>query len=319
MNNKIVDIYNLDNLKTDTYYKTFRITFENDLIYSFEIDEELHSKNKIKPIETKPYLDIFDLTNIIKEYIYNECLIGIKFIIHNIETSVKFNSNVFSDYIYDGQIVIDNIIKNKYFELEIGKKLLIKNGYIQINIYKLKSTILFDENKIINSVYTCRHNNEYVNPDKYFYNLKSTTLFIKLPYRNIDKLKCNIKHSDRLIKTIEIPFTSNNNEGTLHVEMYRPCKDYYYFLITKIIYNGSIIDSVQNNKCYCVEYKLQDYIKTHNKFFNRQKMCLCFARKLSFKLNEMNIKFYKIDKNILIDKLYIYKDEEEILRYFYIY
>lgn len=310
----IVDIYDLDNLKTDCEYKTIRINIIDDKIYSLEIDREIHNINKIEISETK-LLTILDFTEIIKKYCYYGCLIGIKFILQNIETHVKFNSEIFHDYIYDGQIIIDKI--NDIFELEIYKKSPITNGYIQINIYKLK--LFSDEYKIMNSLYNCRHDNEYVNPDKYFYNLKSTTLFIKLSYDHMNTIIKEYKHNNKLIKTIEIPFLSNNIEGTLQCELYKPCKYYCYFLIIKIIYNGSIIDTIQNTKCNCIEYELQDYIKTHNKFFNRQKMCLCFVRKLFFKLNNMNIKYYKIDKNILIDELYINKTFDEILRYFYIY
>jgi hypothetical protein len=314
MDDKIIDIYDLDNLKTNCNYFTMRITISNDKIYSFEIDGESHNINKINTVKTDKFSNVFELSHIIKDYGYNECLIGIKFQTHNIDTFKRFKSTFFCDYIYDGQIIIDNI--KDIFELDIGKKFPILNGHIQIYIYELK--ISLDENKSVNSLYNCIHDNEYIHPDKYYYNLKSTTLYFKITYGTMDRHIREYKNSNKLIKTIEIPFTSNNKEGTLQIEMYKPCTSYCCCLITKIIYNEYIIDTVQNNKCNCIQYELLDYIKTDNIFYNRQKMCFCFSRKLFVKLNEMNIKYYKIDKNILTEKCYIQFDED-ILRYFYIY
>jgi hypothetical protein len=313
MDDKIINIYNLDNLKTDCNYFTMRITIENDKIYSFEIDGEMHNKNKIKILKDSLYSSKLELSHIIKDYGYNSCLIGIKFIIYNIDTFIDYRSITFNGCIYDGQIIIDNI--GDIFELEIGKKFPIVNGYIQINIYELKTSI--EKNLGYNYLYNCRHDNEYINPDKYFYNLKSTTIYFKILYENMNQCIKKYKNLNKLIKIVEIPFTSNNKEGLLHIEMYKPCSSYCCCLITKIVYDENIIDTVQNNKCNCNHYELLDYIKTDNKFFNKQKMCYCFAEKLFKKLRELDIVSYKIDKKIFIDKFYI--SDEEILRHFYIY
>jgi hypothetical protein len=311
MDNKIIDIYNLDNLKTDCKYFTMRITILNDEIYSFEIDGETHNKNKINIIKNKTFSNILELSQIIKEYGYNETLIGIKFILHNIDTPVNYKSTIFTDDIYNGQIIYDNIIN--IFELNIGKKLPIINGYVQINIYKLKILLKISVNDYLILDY------EYINPDKYFYNFKSSTFYFKVKYNNMNKFIKEYNNFNKLIKIDEISFTSNNKEGTLQIEMYKPCKNYYCCLITKINYNGYIIDMIQNIKCNCIEYELLEYIKTENKFYNRQKMCICFAKKKYLKLNEINIKYYKIDKNILINKFYMNNDKNEIQRYFYYY
>lgn len=307
MDNKIIDIYNVNNLKTDCKYFTMRITILNNEIYSFEIDGETHNKNKIKFEKDKTVLKILKLSQIIKEYGYNENLIGIKFILHNIDSPVYYKSTIFSDDIYNGQIIFDNIIN--IFDIMFEQKLPI-NGYVQINIYKLKILSRISVNDYLILDY------EYINPDKYFYNLKSSTFYFKIKSYNINKYIKEYNNFNKLIKIDEIPFTSNNKEGTLQIEMYKPCNNYYCCLITKINYNGYIIDMIQNIKCNCIGYELLDYIKTENKFYNRQKMCICFAKKLYLKLNEINIKYYKIHKNILNNKFYMNSDGG-IQRYFY--
>jgi hypothetical protein len=85
MKNKIIDIYNLDKLKSDSDYFTMRITIQNDEICSLEIDGETHNKNKIIITKKKTYSTILDINNIITEHGYNNCMIGIKFKIKELE------------------------------------------------------------------------------------------------------------------------------------------------------------------------------------------------------------------------------------------
>jgi hypothetical protein len=298
--NNIVDIYNLDNLKTDCSYFTIKITFDNDKIHSLEIDGELHNKNKININYFNKFRPIFNLYDIIDDYGYDNILIGIKFKIHNINTQIIYRSeNMYESSVYDDEIIIDKIV-NKNFKIEFRKYMTIEKitGSIQINIYELKQSNI--------SPYSFKYSDLEYYSEKFripnnFYILKLDTPYFKIhkAYTDLNIPKC----VNKIFKNYEIPFIHNNVEGTIQLECYCNCSIYLYYLITKIVYNGTIIDIVQNNKCACNEYSVLDYIKTSSKFYNRKKKCLCFLIKLNNLLKELKLYHVFIKKDIFKEKL----------------
>lgn len=320
MNEKIVDIYNLDYLKTDCNYFTIRILFQNNQITNLEIDGETHNKKKI-PLSRQMeghriYLRLID---IIEDYGFDLSLIGIK-INHNINNRIRYISNFTLDNsVYNGQVIIDHIEDKCTFEF--NKNSL--NGYIQINIYEiLPSYLKFKSlnNKLFNMsisikniVYNSRFNNEIINRVDNYYTFGRGTKYFRIYSDCFNNLK-GIKN--KYIKLIELPFTDYNKEGTLQLECYKICNSYYYFVISKIIYSGEIITTTQNTKCDCTDYQLINYVKTDNEFFNKTKMCWCHFNKINNKLRELKILNYQIEKNIFEEKLQL-KFSCEINRFFY--
>lgn len=301
MDDKIVDIYNLDNLKTDCSYFTIKITFDNDKIYSLEIDGESHNKNKIKLNYYNKQRLVLNLYDIIDDYGYDNILIGMKFKIYNMYTQIIYRSeNINENSLYDDEIIIDNII-NENFKIEFRKYISDEKitGSIQINIYELKQsnitpyTFKYSDFKYSNIEYYSGK----INIPNNFYVLKLDTSYFKI-YK--DYVNLNISNRvNKIIKIYEIPFIQHNIEGTIQLECYSNCPIYFYYLITKIVYNGTIIDTVQNNKCMCNEYSALDYIKTSSKFYNRKKKCWCFLYKLYNLLTDFKLYYIYIKKDII--------------------
>lgn len=312
MDDKIVDIYNLDNLKSDFNYFTIKITFENNKIYSLEIDGELHNKNKLDRLISKNIF-IINLYDIIDEYGYDCMLIGIKFKIHNINKQIIYSSNnKYEQSIYDGQIILDDI--DDKFEIQIAK-LSEQNskkitGSIQIDIYEL-----LESKK--------SHHESIRSYTQYYYDPFDVHDFccLKLPTPYLKILKYNVKLDipdkiNKCIRKYEIPFVEKNMEGTIQLECYSNCSKYFYYVITKIVYNGTIIDCMQNYKCDCSEYASLDYIRTDNKFSNKIKMCWCFLNKLYKIIKELKLEFIFIKKEDLIKSLNLKNNIESICRYY---
>jgi len=293
----IVDIYNLNNLKIDDDYFTIKIIFEKNKIYSLEINGELQNKNKIDSYYYNSHRFIINLYDIIKDYGYNNKQISIKFKIYNINDSIidYRSDNIAGISLYDGQIINDCIKKKFQINLQVLFEKI--TGSIQINIHKIKQS-----EKIYNNI-----NYEYLEiletfNEHYFLHLDDISyLRIKKYSLCFDEMPIQI---NKIIKTYELPFiSSTSTEGTIEIECYKNCSEYLYYIITKINYNGYIIDFVQNNKCICDEYTMLDYIKTDNKFYNRKKKCRCFINKIYKLLTELNLGTIKIKKNIFEQKL----------------
>lgn len=305
MGDKIVDIYNLNNLKTDCNYFTMKITFDNDKIYSLEIDGETHNKNKIDINYYNKNIIILDLYKILEDYGFDNQLFGIKFKIHNINLQITYISyHIYEESVYDGEIVIDNIINHK-FKIEFRKILHTEKitGYIQLNIYELINILPLLPNKynetlkILNNLYILNLDTQYFKINKNFVNL-------------------DIKNRiNKVIKKYELPFYQKNIEGTVQIECYSNCSKYFYYIITRIVYNGTIIETIQNNKCNCDEYNALDFIKTESIFYNREKKCRCFLTKLYKLLKELKIESIFIKKNDILQNLNL-KEMCEIMSYF---
>lgn len=310
MDDKIVDIYNLDSLKSDCNYFTMRITLENSKIHSFEIDGESHNKNKINIHQSQKMLFI-NLYDIIEEYNYDCTLIGIKFKIHNINQEISYVSSMKSDKsIYDGQIIIDDIYDKfqiQFYKSSENEKI---TGSIQINIYELAESRKSQHENIRNYL---QYYYDVLDVNEFCY-LKIPTIYFKIlkNYVKLDiPLKCN-----KVVKKYEIPFIQKNIEGTVQLECYSNCSIYFYYVITRIVYNGSIIDTTQNYKCDCSEYTTLDYIRTDNKFTNKIKMCWCFLDKLYKILKELKLYTIYIKKEDLIKRLNFENDVDSISRYY---
>lgn len=310
MDDKIVNIYDLDNLKTDCNYFTIKITFENDKIYSLEIDGESHNKNKIIIIPSSKIL-FLNLYDIIEDYGYDYMLVGIKFKIHNINTPIGYRTYKKSEKsIYDGQIIIDDIQEKFQIDLIKGEKI---SGSVQINIYELMRSKISHHDNFRN------YSQFYMEPfdiSSNFYCLKLLTSYLKIFKHNV---KLDIPGKiNKCIRKYEIPFVEKNMEGTIQLECYINCSRYIYYVISRIAYNGAIIDTIQNNKCDCSEYATLDYIKTDNKFTNRIKSCWCFLDKVYRIFGELKLYCIFIKKEDLIKSLNLKNNIENlnIIRYF---
>jgi hypothetical protein len=219
--------------------------------------------------------------------------------------------NIHENSVYDGEIIIDDIINDK-FQIEFRKTSSIEKitGYIQINIYELQQSNISRHESI--RCFT-QYYSETLNIFNNHYILKLDT-----PYFKINKNFVNLDIKNRInkvIKKYELPFYQKNIEGTVQIECYSNCSKYLYYIITKIVYNGTIIETIQNNKCNCDEYNALDFIKTESIFYNRKKKCWCFQTKLYTLLKELKIECILIKKDDILQILNL-KEMCEIISYF---
>lgn len=306
MNDKIINIYNLDNFKTDCNYFTIRILFQNNEIINLEIDGETHNKKKIT-LSQQPQSDLLFLQfiDLINEYGFDHTLIGIK-INHNINECVNyFSNNIRYKGVYNGQVIIDHIVDKFTFVFNKG----FLNGYIQINIYEIYSCYVKSMGVYLNAiVFDYNFHSVITKTINYNYRFSNRTIYFKIRSEFFQYLTDNKSIKNKYIKLIELPFA--NKEGKIHLECYKICNMYYYFVISKIIYDGEIITMTQNIKCDCIDYLLINFVKTENEFSNKIKRCTCFLNRIFKKLTELKIYEYDIPKNIFEEKLQL-KDPGE--------
>ena len=72
---------------------------------------------------------------------------------------------------------------------------------------------------------------------------------------------------------------------------------------------------IQNNKCYCANYLVLNYIKSNSLINNKLKTCKCFNQYIIDRLNELNLKNYYINKDELIRKLLLKSEYSDIRKY----
>ncbi len=321
---KVVDIYNLDNLKTQIKRYSIKFCFNKDLhkisvddkcITDHEIDNHLSQKdswivNKYNKLKTIDMHSIFKKLDVkLPESLYK---IHYKQHNHNDVVNIITKQNIKRSPLTD-DIYIDKLFP--IFKISLFSRSMENdnNTFFEIIITEVDGDNIITK-YVINSVshYICNDNNGYMQLfghnlytiyfiidsmafDTFRFNLKHNLNISKS--RDIYNTKVvpaanEIKESVKKIKSYELPICINQKDkGILIVDLYYPKLCSHTFILKKIINlrTQEYFTLTQSLDCNCSEYLLRNKVCT-DQFFKDLKSCICFIKKNIKRLPEIYIK-----------------------------